>query len=91
MKKGKVNLFNKGQFVRLLDVFALGPFMINFAYEAGSVTEFEKAVIASSGLTTILYNGQNYLGTAGFKIPPTNAWIYAVIWIAGFVGFYSNM
>ena len=83
--------FDKSHFVRLVDVFALGPFMIYFAYEVGNVTETEKAFLAASEITTILYNGQNYLGTAGFGIPKTNDMLYVFVWIASFLYYYSTM
>jgi hypothetical protein len=84
-------MFEKSQFVRLLDVFALGPFMVYFAHKVSNVTVTQKAIIAASGVTTILYNGQNYLGNTGVRIPPAGNLIYSVIWVSCFMYFYSTM
>lgn len=51
----------KGQNVRLLDVFLLGPFMIFFGATATGVSELAKTVMMISGIGTIIYNGRNYL------------------------------
>ena len=84
-------MYEKSQLVRLLDVFALGPFMVYFAYEAQNVDEAAKAFLAASGVTTVLYNGQNYLGNVGVRIPKTDNMLYLFIWTASFMYFYSTM
>jgi hypothetical protein len=52
---------DKGQFVRLVDVFILGPFMIWFGIQAKNVPELAKNFMVASGVGTILLNGRNYL------------------------------
>ena len=84
-------MYEKSQLVRLLDVFALGPFMVYFAYEAQNVDEAAKAFIAASGVTTVLYNGQNYLGNVGVRIPKTDNMLYLFVWSALFMYFYSTI
>lgn len=60
----------KSQWVRLLDVFVLGPFMIWYALAtAGGGGESELPVGAAlalfvGGVLTILYNGLNWLRIA---------------------------
>lgn len=51
----------KTQTVRLIDVFALGPFMIYAALKARGLSPIEQSVLGFSGLATIIYNGANYL------------------------------
>ena len=51
----------KTQTVRLIDVFALGPFMILMAAKARGLSPVEQALLGFSGLATIVYNGANYL------------------------------
>ncbi len=49
----------KSQAVRLVDIFFLGPFMIYVA--AKRLRGPERAILLTSGVLTILYNGRNYL------------------------------
>lgn len=51
----------KGQQVRLVDVFVLGPFMVWFADQAHGVPQWARTTMAVAGLATIVYNGANYL------------------------------
>jgi hypothetical protein len=63
-----MELLGKSQWVRLLDVFILGPFMIWYAIATYADTTLSKeAPIALfiSGVLTILYNGLNWLRIAG--------------------------
>jgi hypothetical protein len=57
----------KSQWVRLLDVFVLGPFMIWYALATvGCGLPPEAALILLvSGILTITYNGFNWLRIAG--------------------------
>lgn len=58
----------KGQQIRLLDVFALGPFMIWFGLNAKGMSELTKNIMIISGIGTILFNGRNFLiKKKGFK------------------------
>jgi hypothetical protein len=50
----------KTQFVRLLDVFVLGPLMIYIAAQY-RIREPQRTALLVSGVLTILYNGANYL------------------------------
>ena len=49
----------KGQRVRLLDVFALGPFMVYASRSARPA--WAGALLAAAGAATVTYNGRNYL------------------------------
>jgi hypothetical protein len=56
----ELNAVVKTQRIRLMDVFALGPFMV---YAASLIPErygASRAALASGGVLTILYNWQNY-------------------------------
>ncbi len=46
----------KGQAVRLVDVFALGPGMVYVAQQGRP-----SPVLAAAGAATITYNGRNYM------------------------------
>jgi hypothetical protein len=59
----------KSQWVRLLDVFVLGPFMIWYALATagGGATDLPAGAALAlfvSGVLTILYNGVNWLRIA---------------------------
>ena len=53
--------YQKSQAVRLYDVFALAPFLLYVGYKAKGISKFERYTIYFIGITTILYNGINYL------------------------------
>ena len=56
----------KSQAVRLIDVYALGPFMVwSGVALARSGRPAAGAVLGASGLATIVYNGRNYLRLRG--------------------------
>lgn len=55
-----MNEIKKSQAVRLIDVFALGPVMVYIGSTA-KLKDWEKIVLVTSGIGTILYNGKNYL------------------------------
>lgn len=52
----------KTQLVRLIDVFALGPFMI-YAASRSQLTRNQKLALSIAGILTITYNLKNYLET----------------------------
>lgn len=56
----------KSQWVRLIDVFVLGPFMIWYAVVTADATGTAGAALALfiSGVLTIVYNGFNWLQIA---------------------------
>lgn len=53
--------FSKGQAIRLLDVFAIGPTMIYVSIVAEKVNPLLRGFLLISGVATVLYNGRNYL------------------------------
>jgi hypothetical protein len=57
----------KWQFVRLIDVFFLGPFMMLLAVEIdGVVAPWKVVTLFFFGLTTVLVNLYFYLKIAGY-------------------------
>lgn len=50
----------KPQFVRLADVFFIGPFMI-YAAGKSKLSKTDRATLIGLGIATILYNGYNYI------------------------------
>lgn len=58
--------WSKSQWVRLLDVFVLGPFMIYYAILTAKEVGVEMAAgLFVAGVLTIVYNGINYIGGVG--------------------------
>lgn len=49
----------KTQFIRLVDVFALGPFMIWAGMQ--HLPKGARGLMVVSGIATILFNAQNYI------------------------------
>ena len=57
------NQVNKGQLMRLLDVFVIGPFMI---YAGAQIKDpYVKTGLIGIGIGTIVQNGKNYLVNEG--------------------------
>lgn len=52
---------SKTQYIRLLDVFAIGPVMIFAAYKGTTLPTWTRVFLGLTGGATILYNGLNYL------------------------------
>lgn len=53
----------KTQFIRLLDVFFIGPLMIWFALYASIDPNSTPAILLIvTGIATIIYNGLNFIG-----------------------------
>jgi hypothetical protein len=52
------------QAIRLLDVFVIGPLMIAGAKHARTLPPLARFSLGFFGITTILYNGVNYLQEA---------------------------
>jgi hypothetical protein len=53
---------SKTQYVRLLDVFIYGPYLTYLAFQTNyTFTIIEKIFLLFLGITTITYNGKNYL------------------------------
>lgn len=58
-------MLGKSQWVRLLDVFVLGPFMIWYALSTWTTVEPAAAMgLLVAGVLTIVYNGANWLEVA---------------------------
>jgi len=51
----------KAQGIRLLDVYALGPFMIYFGVKAKKMPPWARAAMVMAGIGTVAYNLENYL------------------------------
>lgn len=60
-RKSSITEFQKSQAVRLYDVFLLAPFLLYVGYKAKGLSDFERYGVYFIGITTILYNGRNYL------------------------------
>ena len=53
---------SKTQYVRLVDIFIYGPYLAYLAFQEDYVfTLIEKIFLLFLGITTITYNGKNYL------------------------------
>lgn len=53
---------SKTQYVRLIDIFVYGPYLTYLAFQTEYVFSLvEKIFILFLGITTITYNGKNYL------------------------------
>jgi len=53
---------SKAQYVRLVDVFIYGPYLTYLAFQNAYVFNIvEKIFLVFLGITTITYNGRNYL------------------------------
>ena len=57
----------KAQWVRLLDVFLYGPYLVYLSAQVGGYvfSEIEKTFLLFLGATTVSYNLRNYLGLRG--------------------------
>jgi hypothetical protein len=54
---------SKSQFVRLVDIFAMGPLLLWFGVKGTSFPAWARLAILWSGVGTIAYNAKNYLET----------------------------
>jgi len=53
---------SKTQYVRLIDIFIYGPYLTYLAFQKEYVfTLIEKIFLLFLGITTITYNGKNYI------------------------------
>ena len=50
----------KSQAVRLVDIFALGPFMVWYGLKSTGMSALARGILAVSGAATIAYNWRNY-------------------------------
>ena len=53
--------YQKSQVVRLWDIFFIAPFLVYIAYNSKGLKNWERAGIYFIGISTLLYNGRNYL------------------------------
>ena len=59
--QSSVNEHQKSQAVRLVDVFLLAPFLLYVGYKAKGLKDYEKYGIYLIAISTLWYNGRNYL------------------------------
>ena len=53
--------YQKSQAVRLWDIFFIAPFLVYVAYNTKGLKNWERMGVAFIGITTLVYNGRNYL------------------------------
>ena len=51
----------KAQWIRIADVFAIGPLMVYGGYRLAESEKVLGWALGILGVTTVLYNGRNYL------------------------------
>ena len=51
---------SKAQWIRLVDVYFLGPFMIFLALNEKKMCPYRRSILGFFGATTIWYNWKNY-------------------------------
>lgn len=56
---------SKGQLIRVIDVIAIGPFMIYAGMKKSNLPPWIKAGLIILGGSTIIYNGRNYIINKG--------------------------
>lgn len=56
-----VELAVKSQYVRLADVFAIGPLMVYGAYKMSAAPMAARILLGFFGVSTVLYNAANYI------------------------------
>lgn len=62
MDKRRMIAIGKPQFVRLIDVFFLGPLMVYIGLQGRfKIPSLLRVVMLTSGAMTVIYNGRNYL------------------------------
>ena len=52
---------SKSQNIRLLDVFFIAPFLFYVGAKAKGITQMERYIVYTIAVTTLIYNGRNYL------------------------------
>lgn len=68
--------YSKSQDLRIIDVVALGPFMVWYGATAKGMPDWARAAMVISGIATIAYNGANYLARRDYdaaralELPP---------------------
>lgn len=64
----------KGQGIRLVDVFLLGPFMIWYGVKSEDVPEAARFAMIAAGFGTILFNGVNLLRMRAYSQQLERGW-----------------
>lgn len=57
----------KSQFIRLVDVFFIAPVLIYVSYKANNLSNALRIILLIIGVSTLLYNGSNYLKNSTSK------------------------
>mgnify|MGYP003661843935 CR=1 FL=1 len=52
---------SKSQTIRLVDVFFIAPFLFYVGAKAKGITPMERYIVYTIAVTTLIYNGRNYL------------------------------
>ena len=72
---------NKGQLARLFDVFILGPYLAWYAATTETTKpQIFRAILFTMGVTTIIYNGYNFLANV-YKFKGTIDTIMMVVFL----------
>jgi|TARA_R110000744_G_scaffold156744_1_gene272442 dipeptide/tripeptide permease len=53
--------YQKSQAVRVWDIIFIAPFLVYIAYNTKRLKNWERTGLYVIGITTLLYNGRNYL------------------------------
>ena len=65
--ESSIKEYQKSQAVRLWDIFFIAPFLVYVGYKTKGLKDWERAGIYFIGITTLLYNGRNYLKNKKIK------------------------
>ena len=61
VRETTVKEMSKSQNIRLLDVFFIAPFLFYVGAKAKGITQMERYIVYAIAVTTLIYNGRNYL------------------------------
>ena len=61
VRETTVKEMSKSQNIRLLDVFFIAPFLFYVGAKAKGITQMERYIVYTIAVTTLIYNGRNYL------------------------------
>jgi hypothetical protein len=53
--------YQKSQAVRVWDILVLAPFLVYIGYKAKGISNLERNFVYFIGISTLIYNGRNYL------------------------------
>ncbi len=60
--------YQKSQAVRVWDIIFIAPFLVYIAYNTKGLKNWERTGLYVIGISTLLYNGRNYLKNKNKKI-----------------------